>query len=110
MGNVIIKLNDSDVKNSSKYILKNKDIELGYSYIFDSAPNNNVYVFIHPEHRSNGYGSYLFGEMLKIMKSLGSKAIKFDIEKTDVCANNILAKFKGLLLSEDENAHWILKL
>ena len=31
------------------------------------------------------------------MKSLGSKAIKFDIEKTDVCANNILAKFKGLL-------------
>lgn len=106
----ILKLNVSDKENSDKYVLKFNEKEIGYSYIFHEAKNNNIYIFINQENRSNGFGSFLFGEMLKIIKSSKLSHLFFDIEKPNYSANNIIAKFNGQILSEDDKKHWILKL
>ena len=106
----ILKLNVSDKENSDKYVLKFNEKEIGYSYIFHEAKNNNIYIFINQENRSNGFGSFLFGEMLKIIKSSKLSRLFFDIEKPNYSANNIVAKFNGQILSEDDKRHWILKL
>ena len=42
----ILKLNVSDKENSDKYVLKFNEKEIGYSYIFQEAKNNNIYIFI----------------------------------------------------------------
>ena len=106
----IVKLNVSDKENSDKYVLKFNEKEIGYSYIFHEAKNNNIYIFINQDNRSNGFGSFLFGEMLKIIKSSKLSHLFFDIEKPNYSANNIIAKFNGQILSEDDKKHWILKL
>ena len=91
----ILKLNVSDKENSDKYVLKFNEKEIGYSYIFQEAKNNNIYIFINQENRSNGFGSFLFGEMLKIIKSSKLSHLFFDIEKPNYSANNIIVKFNG---------------
>ena len=106
----ILKLNVSDKENSDKYVLKFNEKEIGYSYIFQEAKNNNIYIFINQENRSNGFGSFLFGEMLKIIKSSKLSHLFFDIEKPNYSANNIIAKFNVQIFSEDDKRHWILKL
>lgn len=106
----ILKLNISDKENSDKFLLKFNEKEIGYSYIFQEAKNNNIYIFINQENRSNGFGSFLFGEMLKIIKSSKLSHLFFDIEKPNYSANNIIVKFNGQILSEDDKKHWILKL
>ena len=101
----ILKLNVSDKENSDKYVLKFNEKEIGYSYIFQEAKNNNIYIFINQENRSNGFGSFLFGEMLKIIKSSKLSHLFFDIEKPNYSANNIIAKFNGQILSEGDKEH-----
>lgn len=106
----IVKLNVSDKENSDKYVLKLDAKEIGYSYIFHEVKSNNIFIFVNQENRSNGFGSFLFGEMLKIIKSSKLSHLFFDIEKPNYSANNIIAKFNGQILSEDDKKHWILKL
>lgn len=106
-----IKESISDKTNSNKYILKAESKELGYAYIYLNNSINNIYFFIHPQHRSNGYGSLLFSNIINELKTTTEYPfIKLDVEKTNVHTNNIIAKSGGLILSEDNNTHWIVKL
>lgn len=106
----IIKLDVSDHSNSDKYILKECEQELGFAYIYHGVKNNNIYVFINQVNRSNGYGTFLFNEMINIIKTSKLAHLTFDIEKSNFSANSIIAKFGGKILSEDGKKHWLLKL
>ncbi|MBR1988234.1 MAG: GNAT family N-acetyltransferase [Clostridia bacterium] len=101
----------SDQENSDKFSLKKDQQELGYAYIYHGDFKNNIYIFIHPEHRSNGYGNLLFSYIIRVLK-LTTKFphIILDIDKTNIHTNNIIAKNGGLILSEDTETHWMLKL
>ena len=106
-----IKQETSDKENSNKYTLEEKMQELGYAYIYPNTSNNNVYVFIHPQHRSNGFGFTLFNHVIKELKKITNYPhIELDIEKSNTHINNIIAKCDGLILSEDNEKHWMLKL
>ncbi|MFQ6752392.1 MAG: GNAT family N-acetyltransferase [Clostridia bacterium] len=108
---IFVKQQLSDKENSNKYLLKTELTELGYAYIFHGNSTNNVYFFIHPEHRSNGFGYLIFSHILKELKNITKYPhITLDIEKSNPHANNIIAKSGGLILSDDTHTHWILKL
>lgn len=101
----------SDKENTNKYLLKTDKEELGYAYIYPNASINNIYFFIYPNYRSNGYGYLLFSNLIKELKNTTNLPnIKLDIEKTNPHANNIVAKCGGLILSEDNLKHWLLKI
>ena len=112
MNNIqFLKQTISDQENSDKFLLKNKQIELGYAYIYHGDFNNNIKFFIHPQYRSNGFGSLLFINIIKELKNgTNYSHIKLDIEKTNTHANNIISKHGGLILAEDSLIHWIVKL
>lgn len=102
---------NSDKDNSNKYLLKSNQQELGYAYIYPNNSTNTVYFFIHPEYRSNSFGSMLFSYLIKELKETTKYPhIVLDIDKTNTHANNIIAKNGGLVLSEDNDIHWLLKL
>lgn len=106
-----IKQTFSDKENSTKYLLKTNNQELGYAHIYPNNSANNVYFFIHPQHRSNGFGFILFSYLIKELKEITKYPhISLDVDKKNTHANNIIAKSGGLILSEDKDVHWILKL
>lgn len=106
-----IKQTTSDKENSNKYLLKQETEELGYAYIYHNTSINNVYVFIHPQHRSNGFGFTLFNLVINELKTITNyQHIELDIDKANTHLNNIIAKCGGLILSEDNEKHWIIKL
>lgn len=112
MNNInFIKVPISDKENTNKYFLNTETEELGYAYINPSNSINNVYFFIHPQYRSNGFGTLLFSKIIAELKSTTQfPHITLDVEKTNIFTNNIIAKLGGLILSEDKNTHWIIKL
>lgn len=97
-------------KQIETYLLQNDVAQLGYATVDFNAKDNNIYVFINPEHRSNGYGSYLFAEMVKMFKQKNVQDLKFNIEKNNTNAINIIVKNNGKLLLEDRQAHLVLKI
>lgn len=97
-------------KQIETYLLQNDVAQLGYATVDFNAKDNNIYVFINSEHRSNGYGSYLFAEMVKIFKQKNVQDLKFNIEKNNTNAINIIVKNNGKLLLEDGQAHLVLKI
>lgn len=101
----------SDKENSNKYILKNDIQELGYAYIYHGDFKNNIYIFINPKYRSNGYGFLLFSNVINELKNTTKYShIILDTDKSNTHINNIIAKCGGLLLAEDSQSHWILKI
>lgn len=106
-----IKQSNCDKENINKYILKTNSQELGYASIDPNNSKNNIYFFIYPQHRSNGFGFLLFTYLIKELKeTIKLPSIELDIDKTNIHANNIIAKSGGLLLAEDSKTHWVLKL
>ena len=111
MTNISFTQTNSDKENSNKYLLKSNQKELGYAYILNTGSANNIYVFIHPEYRSNGFGFLLFSNAIQQLRAINKYPhITLDIEKTNIHANNIVAKCGGMILSEDDKKHWLLKL
>lgn len=106
----VIKLKTSDKPNSSKFMLKLNNKEIGYSYIFPNNDSNKIYIFINEDMRSNGFGSKTFEQLVKLLKQSNLDHLIFNIEKSNICANNIIAKFGGKLLSEDNCKNWLLKI
>lgn len=106
-----VKQSISDKDNSNKYLFKAGNKELGYAYIFHNKSINNVYFFINPQFRSNGYGFLLFKNVIKELKNTTNYShINLDIEQSNPHANNIIGKCGGLILSKDSQTHWLLKL
>lgn len=106
----LLKLKASDKENSDKYIIKKENITIGEGYIFNRE-DNQIFVYIKPEFRSNGYGSLLFEKLLNIVKKGDIKILKFKIETQNVCGINIICKFGAVLLSASKDyTHYVLKV
>lgn len=60
-----------------RYSLRLEDIEVGYGYVFDRK-NNPIEIYIHEQYRSNGYGKYLFAQLLQILKERGVVGVTFE--------------------------------
>ncbi len=109
----IIKINDNlndfkdifEVTDSSiLYVLRLDGNTVGYSKInLDQETDNRFEMFIFEEHRGNGYGKYLFGEMLKEIKSLGYKEINLQIKRNNLIARKLIEFAGGLKLSQKKD-------
>ena len=101
----------SDKENSNKYVIKTDLQEFGYAYIYHNSHINNIYFFVYPQYRSNGFGFLLFSHIIKELRNISEYThIELDVDKQNTHANNIIAKSGGLLLAEDSQKHWVLKL
>ena len=93
MDNKII--NNLNLKETtSGYILEKEGNVIGYGIIsYDS--NNIIEIVIKEEYRSNGYGKYLFGKLLEVLKKQDYKDIKLTIKKENYRIKNIITYYGG---------------
>lgn len=103
----LIKLSENDVKDlnfenldkKEVYAFKKDAVTIGISYINNIDKNSNIlWIYILAEYQSNGYGTLLFDEMLKILKEMGYKEFILNIDKANTRIINIIMKHKSLLL------------
>lgn len=90
----IIKCIESDKENSTKYLLKKDDKEIGHGYIF-SRLVNPIEIYINEKAQSNGYGKMLFTKLLQIIYDGGKTNLVFEIEIQNYKMNNILSSLGG---------------
>lgn len=63
-------IKNNDIKLSAKdklYILRLNNINIGYGIIRNSINSNRIYIQIFDEFQSNGYGTYLFKELIRMI-------------------------------------------
>lgn len=106
----IEKFENSDKENSEKYILLNEDKQIGYGYIL-SQEVNPIEIYIDEKERSNGYGKFLFQNLLQIVKEGNKKALVFDLTKDQYRVANIIASLGAMKVETLANSvKWILPL
>lgn len=79
------------------YLLKNKDILLGYGIINERLKDNIIYIYVYNEYRSNGYGSIIFKYLYDVLKGKGIKELLFTIDSNNRF-NNIIFKYNAIHL------------
>jgi len=89
--------------NCNFYLLRLDEKTIGRSKIFTAEQTNNrLEIFILSEYRGNGYGKYLFGEMLKEIKKDGYKEINVQINRENIIARKIIEDFGGLKIAQNK--------
>lgn len=78
---------------------------IGFALVDNNAKVNNIYVEVKLEHRSNGYGMFLFNEALKeYSKYFDKKELEFKIMNRNLI-NIIISKSGGLQIDNDDGIY-----
>lgn len=99
-------------KNIDKYVLVNeKEIILGIAKINEKLDINKLQIDIFDEYSGNGYGKFLFRELLKEYEiNYGKKDLRFEINSENRFGC-ILNKFGGINVSNNNgNLVYILPM
>lgn len=78
------------------YVLKLDDVEIGFGLV-GIGTNNKLYINIFEKYRGNGYGSYLYLEMLKKINT----DFKIRVDKNNFNIINIIVKYGGCEIGRD---------
>ena len=83
---------------------------IGFALVDNNAKVNNIYVEVELEHRSNGYGKFLFNESLKeYSKKFNKKELKFKILNRNLM-NIIISKSGGLQINNEDGIYTYIVL
>ena len=83
---------------------------IGIAILDNNARVNNIYVEVELEHRSNGYGKFLFNESLKeYSKKFNKKELKFKILNRNLM-NIIISKSGGLQINNEDGIYTYIVL
>lgn len=86
-------------KNLEKYVLMNTELDskiIGTATINNKSETNKIYIDISKQYRSNGYGKFMFQEMLKEYKTNNNnQELRFEVNEENEF-NNILDKFGSI--------------
>ena len=82
--------------NDKIYVLKNKDVIVGYGTILMNNDNKDIlYFMIKEKYQSNGYGSMLYKKLLKELDKMNYKSIIIHIPNKNIKAINIINKYEN---------------
>ena len=87
--------------NSTFYILRLNDKTIGRARIYNVDQTNNKFdVYVSEEFRGNGYGKFLFDEIVKEIKQMGYKEVKLQINRKNLIGRRLIEAAGGLKISQ----------
>lgn len=96
------KFNLNIPSNTEIYSLRDNNI-VGYTFITDTK-ENPIYIHILEQYRSNGYGTKLFKETIKIIKEKNKyHEITLSISNSNQHINNIIKNNGGIEISSNQD-------
>lgn len=103
--NNYIKMNNINLSLKEElYLLKLDNNDIGYGIINNDAITNKVYIHIFDEYQSNGYGTYLFKKLLKIL----NEKLEFSIDYSNYKALRIIYNCNGQELARKDNLIYLV--
>lgn len=87
------------------YLLKLNDKTIGYGNIAkqNNKEKNVLYIYIIEQYRGNGYGKFLFKELLKEAKNFGYKDITLYTNSSDLVMRRLITNNLGIKISQDND-------
>lgn len=102
---------NSNMENMEEYDFLDNEILIGSGYININVKMNNVYIFVKPEFRSQGYGSYITKHMIEKLYNNNINQITILLESENTHACNMIEKFGAINVSNLEGfAKYILPI
>ena len=103
---------NSNMENMEEYDFLDNEILIGSGYININVKMNNVYIFVKPEFRSQGYGSYITKHMIEKLYNNNINQITILLESENFLLNyvktsephRLMDLFIQLVIEEDEIA------
>ena len=106
----LTKLKESDKQDSTKYLLKEGEKELGFGYLIHRVLNP-IEIYIHENYRSNGYGKSLFKVLLAEAKKQEIEKMIFNVNSTQIRFKNIISQAGAIELGRYNNiTKYLLKI
>lgn len=105
----LVELKISDKENAVKYVLRVKDEEVGYGYIFNREVNP-IEVYVGKDYQSNGYGKFIFNSLLNVLRGKNLKGIIFEVDAGNFRFINIVKQAGALELGRFPKVKLALKL
>lgn len=99
----VIKCAQSDKPNSEKYLLTEGDRQIGYGYIIERE-TNPIEIFVTKEMRSNGYGKFLFNNLIQIEKERDKKVLLFEVDRENYRLTNIISSLGAHRIESGEKS------
>ena len=93
------RIDKSNKENMEQFDFLDGEILLGSGYINGNLTSNNIYVYVVPQYRSNGYGTQITEYLMDLLKQMSKESITLTIEIDNVHANNMLLKCGAVHLS-----------
>lgn len=97
----VIKLMNNE-ENIETYELRKDNQVMGVGTIALNNKVNKIYIEIKNEFQSNGYGTFLFCELLDILRKKGYKQIELIIKRSNYKIINIINKFDPICESTNK--------
>lgn len=92
------------------YTYKKDDVIIGYARVNVVAPHK-IYIFINDNMRSNGYGTKMFSEVLKLLKENNINNVEVEVPVGNVSMIRILERNNGKEITRIENiAHYLVPI
>ena len=105
-----IKSEKSDRENSYKYVLEVQDKQIGFGYIFNREINP-IEIYIDKQYQSNGYGKFLFNELIKEAKNQGMEGMIFELNENQYRFINIILQAGAMQFGKNKDTvKFVLKL
>ena len=97
---IVQKSSVSNIKNMEQYVFIEKDVLVGNGYININLNTNNIYVFVNPEFRSQGIGSYITRYMMEMLRSNNIKQTTLMLESNNRHACSMVEKLGAINVSK----------
>jgi GNAT superfamily N-acetyltransferase len=108
---IVERVSISNIDNMEEYDFFEKEILIGSGYINYNIKMNNIYIFVKPEFRSQGFGCYITKHMIELLCNNNIKQVTISLERENTHACNMVEKFGAINVSNLEGfAKYILPI
>lgn len=96
---IVERVSISNIDNMEEYDFFEKEILIGSGYINYNIKMNNIYIFVKPEFRSQGFGCYITKHMIELLCNNNIKQVTIVLERENKHACNMIEKFGAIDVS-----------